>query len=360
MIKLTQAHVLGVIIAFLLGIFIVPIVIYFSKKAGLVDKPDERKIHVGEISRLGGVGIWLSAMLTFALLIILSYYPKGVGLSGIIVGGSLMFLLGLIDDIFTLNAKFKFLIQISIATMVILLGVRIDDIILPVLGTVDLGLLSYPITLLWIVGISNALNFIDGVDGLAGSIGTIACCAIGVVSLTVSPSSPVTALVAFILMGAIFAFLMFNYNPAKVFMGDSGSLYVGFMLATLSITGIAKGSAQFAYLPLIILLVPILDVAFSSTRRILKGVSPFTADSEHIHHNLLNAGFSQDKVVFSLASIGMACALLSIAIVVLAPSSTPLAVAVGTKGKYFLWALGLIVVLLLLSVSSKLIKKTNK
>lgn len=347
MIELTQAHVLGVIIAFLLGIFIVPIVIYFSKKAGLVDKPGERKIHSGEISRLGGVAIWISVMLTFALLIVLSYYPKGVGLSGIIVGGSLMFLLGLIDDIFTLNAKFKLLIQILIATMVIFLGVRIDLIALPVIGTISLGVFSYPITLLWIVGISNALNFIDGVDGLAGSIATISCCAIGIVSLAVNPSSPITALIAFILMGAIFAFLRYNYNPAEIFMGDSGSLYVGFMLATLSITGIVKNSASLAYLPVLILLVPILDVVFSSTRRIMKGVSPFAADSEHVHHNLLNAGFSQDKVVLSLASIGMGCALLAIVIA-------------GSLSKNFLWALGLIVVLLLLSVASKLIKKPSK
>ncbi len=344
MIELTQAHILGVIIAFLLGIFIVPIVIYFSKKAGLVDKPDERKIHSGEISRLGGVAIWSSVMLTFLLLIALSSYPSGEGLSGIIVGGSLMFLLGLVDDIFTLNAKFKFFIQIAIATMVILLGCRIDLIALPVIGEFSLGVFSYPITLLWIVGISNALNFIDGVDGLAGSIGTIACCTIGVVSLAISPSSPITALVAFILMGSVFAFLMFNYNPAKVFMGDSGSLYVGFMLATLSITGIAKSSATLAYLPLLILLVPILDVAFSSVRRIMKGVSPFVADNEHLHHNLLRVGFSQDKVVLSLASIGMGCALLAIAIA-------------GSLSKYFLWAGILIVVLLLLSIASKLIKK---
>lgn len=344
MIKLTQAHVLGVIIAFLLGIFIVPIVIYFSKKAGLVDKPDERKIHSGEISRLGGIAIWVSVMLTFSLLILLSYYPKGVGLSGIIVGGSLMFLLGLIDDIFTLNAKFKLIIQVLIATMVILLGVRIDLIHLPILGQVNLGLFSYPVSLLWIVGISNALNFIDGIDGLAGSVTTIACCAIGVVSLAISPSSPISALVAFILMGSMFAFLMFNYNPAKIFMGDSGALYAGFMLATLSITGIMKSSPQLMYLPLLILLIPILDVAFSSTRRIMKGSSPFVADSEHIHHNLLHVGFSQDKVVLSLSSIGMACAILAIAIA-------------GSLSRYFLFACGLIVSLLLLSVASKLIKK---
>lgn len=343
-IQLTQAHVLGVIIAFLLGIFIVPMVIYFSKKAGLVDKPDERKIHSGEISRLGGIAIWFSVMLTFSLLILLSYYPKGAGLSGIIVGGSLMFLLGLIDDIFQLNAKFKLLIQLLIATMVILLGVRVDVVGLPYFGQVNLGVFAYPISLLWIVGISNALNFIDGIDGLAGSVTTIACAAIGIISLTLSPSSPVTALFAFILMGAMFAFLMFNYNPAKIFMGDSGALYAGFMLATLSITGIMKNSSGLVYIPLLILAIPILDVAFSSTRRIMKGSSPFVADSEHIHHNLLHAGFSQDKVVILLASIGMGCALLAIAIA-------------GSLNKYFLFACGLVVVLLLLSIASKLIKK---
>lgn len=346
MIKLTQAHVLGVIIAFLLGIFIVPIVIYFSKKAGLVDKPDERKIHSGAISRLGGIAIWLSVMITFLLLVLLSYYPKGVGLSGIIVGGSLMFLLGLVDDIFNLNAKFKLLIQILIATMVIMLGVRIDELYNPMGSPISLGVFAYPISLLWIVGITNAMNFIDGIDGLAGSVTTIACGAIGIVSLAISPSSPISALVAFILMGAMFAFLMFNYNPAKIFMGDSGALYAGFMLSTLSITGIVNNSINLMYLPIIILAIPILDVAFSSIRRIMKGSSPFVADSEHIHHNLLHAGFSQDKVVLSLASIGMACAIFSIAVA-------------GSSSKYFMSACGLIVVLLLLSIASKLIKKDN-
>ena len=151
MIKLTQAHVLGVILAFLLGIFIVPIVIYFSKKAGLVDRPGKRKIHSGNISRLGGIAIWSSVMLTFLFLVLLSYYPKGVGLSGIVVGGSLMFLLGLIDDIFTLNAKFKLIVQVLIATMVILLGVRIGAIFNPWGDPIQLGILSYPVSLLWIV-----------------------------------------------------------------------------------------------------------------------------------------------------------------------------------------------------------------
>lgn len=347
MIKLSQAHVLGTIIAYLLGIFIVPLVIYYSKKLNLIDKPNERKIHHGAISRLGGIAIWVSIMLTFGSLILLSYYPTGQGLSGIIVGGSLMFLMGLVDDVYCLNAKFKLFIQVAIATTVILLGVRIEEFYLPWLGyDVNLGFMSYPISLLWIVGITNAVNFIDGIDGLAGTIVSIAALAIGIVSLVLEPGCQVNALMAFILIGAMCAFLTFNYNPAKIFMGDSGALYAGFMLATLSITGIVKPSAGSInmYLPILILVIPLMDIAYSSIRRIMKGSSPFVADAEHIHHKLLHAGYSQDKLVLLLASFGMVCALLAI-------------IMVSTKSKFIIIALSLIGVLILLNVISKLIKK---
>ncbi|MBQ2984317.1 MAG: undecaprenyl/decaprenyl-phosphate alpha-N-acetylglucosaminyl 1-phosphate transferase [Candidatus Gastranaerophilales bacterium] len=345
MIKLSQAHILGTIIAYLLGIFIVPLVIYFSQKMGLVDVPNERKIHHGQISRLGGVAIWLSVMLTFAFLIMLSYYPKGQGLSAIIVGGSLMFLMGLIDDIYSLNAKFKLFLQVAIATIVILLGVRIEVLYNPWGADFNLGILSYPLTLLWIVGITNAINFIDGIDGLAGSIVSIASLAIGIISLVLAPSVPITALMAFILMGAMCSFLTFNYNPAKIFMGDSGALYAGFLMATLSITGIVKPSSGISmYLPILILAVPIMDVAFSSIRRIMKGSSPFVADSEHIHHKLLHAGYSQDRLVLLLATFAMLCAVLSI-------------ILVSTRSKFIILALSLIGVLIILNVASKLIKK---
>ncbi len=347
MIKLSQAHILGTIIAYLLGIFIVPLVIYFSKKKHLVDVPNERKIHHGQISRLGGVAIWISVMLTFAFLVILSYYPKGYGLSAIITGGSLMFLMGLIDDIYGLNAKFKLFIQIAIATIVILLGIKIEVLFNPFGADIDLGWMSYPITLLWIVGITNAINFIDGIDGLAGSITSISAVAIGIISLVLAPAIPITALIAFILTGAMCAFLTFNYNPAKIFMGDSGALYAGFLLATLSITGIVKPANDFAmYLPILILIVPMMDVIYSSIRRIMHGISPFVADSEHIHHKLLHAGYSQDRLVLLLASFSLVAALLSI-------------ISVTIKSKFIIVLLSLIIVLLTLNTISKLIKKKD-
>ncbi|MBR1616668.1 undecaprenyl/decaprenyl-phosphate alpha-N-acetylglucosaminyl 1-phosphate transferase, partial [bacterium] len=187
MIKISQAHILGIIIAYLLGIFIVPLVIYYSKKNNLIDVPNERKIHHGAISRLGGVAIWSSVMLTFLFLVLLSYYPKGQGLSAIITGGSLMFLMGLIDDVYGLSAKFKLFLQIAIALIVMLLGVRFEILYNPFGANIDLGIFSYPVTLLWIVGITNAVNFIDGVDGLAGTIIAIASVALGTVALVLTP-----------------------------------------------------------------------------------------------------------------------------------------------------------------------------
>ena len=217
-----------------------------------------------------------------------------------------MFLLGLVDDIYNLPAKFKLVIQILIATLVYLLGVRIDVVFNLIDNPIPLGYLSYPITVLWIVGISNAINFIDGVDGLAGSVITVNSITLALIALAVSPGYPISALIAFILAGSMLAFLTYNFNPARIFMGDSGSLFSGFLLAALSVTGVMKGAALAILLPFIVLAVPIIDITFASLRRILKGKSPFVADAEHIHHKLLKAGFSQKKTTAIMTSVAIA------------------------------------------------------
>lgn len=341
MIKLSEAHIIGTIISYILGVFVVPFVIYFSKKKGLVDAPNERKIHSEPISRLGGIAIWLSTILTFVFLIFLSYYPYGSLVSGILLGGSLMFLLGLIDDIYGLNAKFKLLIQLSIATIVYLLGIRIDVLYNPFGAPIELGIFSYFITVLWITGITNAVNFIDGIDGLAGSVVTISAVTLGLISVAMVPSNPISALIAFILAGSMLAFLTYNFNPAKIFMGDSGALFSGFMLATLSITGVMKTVTLAMLVPLLILAVPILDITYSSLRRLSKGQSPFVADAEHIHHKLLKAGFSQNKTVFILAVFAICAGALAAYIV----NSSLI--------KYFLYAIGISVIMLVLNFLAK-------
>lgn len=347
MIKLSEVHVhiIAAIIAYLLGVFIVPLVIAYSKKQGLIDEPNERKIHSRPISRLGGVAIWSSTMLTFLFLVFLSYYPYGKLLSGILLGSSLMFLLGLIDDVYTLNAKFKLFIQIAIATLVYLLGVKIDSIINPFGGEFQLGhIASYIITLLWIVGISNAVNFIDGIDGLAGSVITVNSITLGIIAVAMVPPSPMSALIAFILAGSMLAFLTYNFNPAKIFMGDSGALFAGFLLATLSITGVMKAAALAIILPFVVLAVPIMDITYSSLRRISKGKSPFVADSEHIHHKLLKAGFTQNMTVAILTSVAIVAGAIA-------------SYFVGSIRHYLIYIVALVAIMFILSLVNLLTKK---
>lgn len=321
-----------------------PLVISFSKKEGLVDVPNARKIHTKPISRIGGVAIWASSMLTFLCLVFLSYYPYGSLLSGILLGSSLMFLLGLIDDVYNLNAKFKLFLQIAITTLVYLLGVRIDTI--PFFGGIDLGLFSYPITLLWIVGISNAVNFIDGVDGLAGSVITVNSITLAIIAVAMTPSNPISALIGFILAGSMLAFLTYNFNPARIFMGDSGALFSGFLLAAISITGVMKAATLAILLPFVVLAVPIMDITYSSLRRIFKGQSPFVADSEHIHHKLLHAGFSQKKTVVILTSVA-----------IIAGGLASMLMGAGTIKHYAYTILVLVIIMLLLNFIKVLTKK---
>lgn len=343
-IKLTHAHVIGTIIAYIFGVFLVPLVISYSKREGLVDIPNERKIHSKPISRIGGVAIWLSTMLTFLCLVFMSYYPTGSLLSGILLGSSLMFLLGLVDDIYNLPAKFKLIIQLSIATLVYLLGIQISNI--PIFGGIDLGFWSYPITVLWIVGISNALNFIDGVDGLAGSVTTINSITLAIIALAMVPPNPIIALIGFILAGSMLAFLTYNFNPAKIFMGDSGALFSGFLLATISITGVMKAATLAILLPFLVLAVPIVDITYSSLRRIFKGQSPFVADAEHIHHKLLHAGFSQKKTVGILTS----CA-------IIAGAFATLFLGESTIRIYFIAIATVVAIMLFLNLLKVLTKK---
>ena len=342
LVKLSEAHIIGAIISYLLGVFIVPFVIYYSDKKGLVDKPNARKIHTGKISRLGGIAIWLATMMTFLCLIFLSYYPYGSLLSGILLGSSLMFLLGLVDDIYGLGAKFKLFIQIAIASIVFLLGIRIDALFNPFGDPIILGNFSYIVTVLWIVAISNAVNFIDGIDGLAGSIITIGAVGLGIVSLATVPPNAITALIAFIFAGSMLAFLTYNVNPAKIFMGDSGALFSGFLLATLAITGTMQTPTIAMFTPLFLLAIPIIDITFSSLRRISHGTSPFVADAEHIHHKLLHHGCSQNKTVLILASGALFFGIIGAFIVN------------ATLISYFLFAIFISVFMLLLSMLAKI------
>lgn len=340
--QLSEANIIGTVIAFILGLFIVPLVITFSEKKGLVDEPNERKIHSHPVPRLGGVSIWVCTMLSFFSLILLSYYPHRSLLSGLLLGSSLMFFLGLIDDIYGLNAKFKFLVQVTIATIVFCLGVKVSSLFLPFIGLVHIHpILSYFITIGWLVGISNAVNFIDGVDGLAGSVISISSVTLGLIAIALVPSDNVSSLIAFILAGSMLGFLTYNFHPAKIFMGDSGALFAGFLLACLSIMYQMKSTNWTMYVPLLVLAVPIIDISFATIRRLIKGISPFVADAGHIHHKLLKLGLSQNKAVLVLVAFSIFSGWLATYI------------AASDTTKYFVYAVIISTVMIILNRHAK-------
>ncbi len=340
---LIKMPIIGFIAAFIFSVCTVPFVRKMCLKEGFYDMPNERKVHKKPIPRLGGIAIWLGVIFALVTVILLQQsYPFGNSISAILVGGTIMFILGIVDDTYGLSAKFKFFVQIGAALVAFLLGVQINHAVIPFVDIdLMLGVWSLPITILWIVGLSNAFNFIDGVDGLAGTIGMISAITLGIVALFAAPAQTTSTLICFILAGSLLGFLVFNYNPARIFMGDSGSLFTGFLLATLSVVGVMKSVAFSMFLPVFILVVPLFDICFATVRRLLKGKSPFSPDAEHLHHKLLNAGFSHNKTVLTLMIVAIAAGCVATYLV-------------GAIKIYIVAALILSALLLIVSIISKI------
>ncbi len=294
--------IVGFLMALAFSGLITPLIRKWAIDAGRYDIPNDRKIHKFPIPRVGGVAIWGGFVLT---MIILSFFYSGQfegnGMEGILIGGSIMFFVGLLDDLYNLSPYLKLFGQFLAATTAFHLGIQIVALDLPFSKILLLQGLSLPLTLLWMIGISNAMNFIDGVDGLAGGVSMISALTLSVVALNMN--EPVPALLAICLSGATLGFLNLNFYPARIFMGDSGALFCGFVLACIAVTGVLKTLTMTMLVPVIILTVPILDITYSTLRRLWKFQSPFVADSEHLHHKLLKAGFSQVRTVVAMYTI---------------------------------------------------------
>lgn len=326
--KLDETHIPGFLIALAISWWLTPEIRSRALKLGLVDKPgDERRIHKVAVPRLGGVGIYMSFILTISVLAaITGRFPQDAriveGGLGIAVGGTIVFILGLIDDLESLPAKAKLGIQVLAACAAYSLGVRIRAIPIPTTMNIDLGILqlqggvpielgilSLPITVLWLVGVANAVNLIDGMDGLAAGVSLISALTIWSVSLAVNIDKPYAGLMAAVLAGALLGFLRWNFNPARIFLGDSGAYLVGFVLAAISITGVIKGAAAAtvivptAFLVLLILFFPLLDTSWAIVRRAARGKSVFEPDRQHIHHRLLDTGLTQKKTAYVIYSV---------------------------------------------------------
>ncbi|PKL77457.1 MAG: undecaprenyl-phosphate alpha-N-acetylglucosaminyl 1-phosphate transferase [Candidatus Melainabacteria bacterium HGW-Melainabacteria-1] len=288
------------LIAWLTADLMVPVVRRFAYMVGKVDKPGTRKIHKDPIPRMGGIAICVGC---YASLLGIEYLHPGYFTQmppewrGVIFGGLLIFIVGLLDDLYDLKPKVKLAGQIVAASTAFWLGVKITFISNPFGGMVLFPeWLSFVLTVVWLVAITNTINLIDGLDGLAGGVSTIA--GITLFMMALDRSQSLSALVAIALVGATLGFLRYNFNPAKIFMGDCGSLFLGFMLGALSITGAMKVAATVAvFLPILILGIPIFDTTFAIVRRLLARKPIFQADKGHLHHRLLNIGLSQRRAV---------------------------------------------------------------
>lgn len=285
-----------VLIAFLLAYLLTPAAGRLAVRFGAVDIPGERKIHEGVIPRFGGLAIFSGFVIPTAVYHLAFHPSEGTllpGGSALGIAGAvfLIFALGVYDDLRGANAWIKFSVQLTASLLVVLNGDVIRIVTHPAGGHIDLGILAVPITILWLVGVTNAINLIDGADGVAGGIGAIVAGTMAIVGAYHGHFE--SAAIAATLCGALLGFLRFNFHPAKIFMGDSGSLFVGFTLATLAIKTSQVGTTTVSFLtPVVALGLPIMDTSLSFFRRLMAGRSPFHADMEHIHHKLLRETLS--------------------------------------------------------------------
>jgi UDP-GlcNAc:undecaprenyl-phosphate GlcNAc-1-phosphate transferase len=273
---------------------------HLALRTGLVDRPGERRVHLKPIPSGGGVAIhaafWLTVLFSQGL-----FAPRvPAGMVSLFWGSTAIVLIGLLDDRFELRPLLKFAGQLAVAVLVVRHGHRIEFVTNPFGGGIlYLGLWGYPLTVFWIVAITNMVNFIDGLDGLAAGVSAIACVPLAVVALQMN--RPSIALLTFILLGSISGFLPHNFNPARIFMGDTGAMFLGFMLGVIAVDGALKGAATIALtIPILALGVPAFDVLFAVIRRVAAGRPFYEADQGHLHHRLLALGLTQRQAVLTL------------------------------------------------------------
>ncbi len=295
--------ILALAVAFLISFATTPAVIAFANKIKAIDVPkDERRIHKKPIPLIGGLAIFYGFVVS-----VLCFAVMDKPTMGILLGSLIMVTVGVIDDMRDMNAKLKLIFQIVSALIVVYFGVEVEYIANPLakwIGPeyINLGLWSIPLTVVWIVGVTNAVNLIDGLDGLAVGVSSIA--SVALLSLTILSQNLNAAILVAALAGAGFGFLPYNFNPAKIFMGDTGSTFLGFVLACISIQGLMKMYAVISIaVPVLILGLPIFDTMFAILRRVAKKKPIMSPDRGHLHHRLIDMGFSQRQAVTILYTL---------------------------------------------------------
>ena len=297
-------------IAFLISFLSTLLLVYPIKKIaikyGFIDLPNYRKIHVNATPRLGGLAVFLGVGL--GLLYLQPQHPEFFGIA---IGAFVIVMVGLLDDKFQIRPIVKLSGQLLAAGIVIYAGVIIDRITLPLLGVIELNNFSVIITVLWIVGITNAINLIDGLDGLASGVTTIGL--ISILIMAITDARIFVIYLCIVLIASNLGFLFHNFYPAKIYMGDTGSMFLGYSIAIISTLGLFKNVTLFSFIiPVIILAIPIFDTLFAIIRRALSGENIFLPDKKHIHYQLLASGFSHRATVLIIYGFATLFGLLAI------------------------------------------------
>ena len=297
-----KSFIISFIVSGAVAVVLTPIVRRIALALGVVDKPGGRKVHRANMPTLGGIAI--AAAFFAGVAVAFKAIPGAMDrfslkFSGICVAAAIVIILGVIDDIMPLRAKLKLFIQIIAASILIACGFTVEEITIPFAGKVSLGYLGIFFSLVWVVGITNAINLLDGLDGLAAGVSGIS--SFFIFLSAVEQHDYVVAFLAFALAGACAGFLPYNFYPARIFMGNPGSMFLGFILSSISLITFQKSTTIITlFIPVIALGVPIIDTSLAIVRRIAKKRHIFQADKEHIHHKLLFREESQRRVVLSL------------------------------------------------------------
>ena len=303
--------IIAVIFAALMAFVTTPVARVLAYKIGALDDParDDRRMHTVITPRLGGLAIFFSFVISVFL-----FYGVSKFILSMIAGAFLLIIVGILDDVRPVRSLYKFFVHIAAAGIVVWQGGVLVERVNIFGSYIHFGMFSIPLTILWIAGIISAVNFIDGLDGLACGISTISAVSLLLVTILIGEFR--IALLLAILVGSCIGFLPFNVNPAKIFIGDTGSAFLGFMLAVISIQGVFKVHAVITFvIPFLILGVPIFDTTFAIIRRLLSGRHPFSADREHLHHRLVDMGFNKKQTVRILYAVSAMLGISSVMLV---------------------------------------------
>lgn len=285
-------------IPFLFVLAIIPFIKIVANHVGAMDIPNGRKVHKEPMPRLGGLGIYMGFLLGYIL-----FGTMSIRMNAILIGSFIIIVTGIVDDINPVPAKYKFLFQVIAASVVAFYGkILLQD--LSAFGFyINFGIFSYPITILFIVAIINCINLIDGLDGLAAGLSSIYFITIGIVIVGWKHTFGLDAIITFIMLGSTLGFLCHNFNPAKIFMGDSGSMFLGYIISVIALLGFKNVTLTTLLAPICLLAIPIMDTAFAILRRLVNKKPISEPDKQHLHHQLLNLNLSHRNVVLLIYAL---------------------------------------------------------